>query len=44
LEYYEQNVLHAAIKDALQMGAISFDAIKHREYPRLCVWGSAHAV
>ncbi len=42
LEHYEQNVLHAAIKDALQMGAISFDAIKHlvlcrveRRQPRL---------
>ena len=29
LEHYGQNVLHATIKDALQMGAISFDAIKH---------------
>ncbi len=42
LEHHEQNVLHAAIKDALQMGAISFDAIKHlvlcrveRRLPRL---------
>jgi hypothetical protein len=42
LEHHEQNVLHAAIKDALQMGAISFDAIKHlvlcrveRRQPRL---------
>ena len=42
LEHYEQNVLHAVIKDALQMGAISFDAIKHlvlcrveRRQPRL---------
>ncbi len=29
LERFEMNVLHLAIKDALQMGAISFDAIKH---------------
>ena len=41
-EHHEQNVLHAAIKDALQMGAISYDAIKHlvlcrveRRQPRL---------
>lgn len=42
LEHHEQNVLHATIKDALQMGAISFDAIKQlvlrrieRRQPRL---------
>ena len=29
LERFELDVLHAAIKDALRMGAISFDAIKH---------------
>ena len=29
LERVELDVLHAAIKDALRMGAISFDAIKH---------------
>ncbi len=42
LERFEQNVLHDAIRDALQMGAISFDAVKHlvlcrveRRAPRL---------
>ena len=41
-EHYEKNVLYAATKDALQMGAISFNAIKHlvlcrveRRQPRL---------
>jgi len=29
LERFEINVLHLAIKDALQMRAVSFDAIKH---------------
>ena len=29
LERFELDVLHAALKDALRMGAISFDAIKH---------------
>ena len=29
LERFELDVLHAAIKDALRMGAVSFDAIKH---------------
>ena len=29
LERFEMDVLHIAIKDALQMGAISFDAVKH---------------
>ncbi|WP_432639450.1 IS21 family transposase [Albidovulum sp.] len=29
LERFELEVLHLAIKDALQMGAVSFDAIKH---------------
>ena len=29
LERFELDVLHIAIKDALRMGAISFDAIKH---------------
>ena len=29
LERFEQDVLHIAIKDALRLGAISFDAIKH---------------
>jgi len=29
LERFELAVLHAAIEDALQMGAISVDAIKH---------------
>ena len=35
LERFELDVLHAAIKDALRMGAISFDAIKHL---LLCGW------
>jgi hypothetical protein len=42
LERFEMEVLHNAVKDALQMGAISFDAIKHlvlcrveRRQPRL---------
>ena len=42
LERFEMAVLHLAIKDALRMGAISFDAIKHlvlcraeRRAPRL---------
>jgi hypothetical protein len=42
LERFEQNVLHDAVRDALQMGAISFDAVKHlvlcrveRRVPRL---------
>jgi len=42
LERFEQNVLHDAVRDALQMGAISFDAVKHlvlcrmeRRAPRL---------
>jgi hypothetical protein len=42
LERFDLDVLHLAIKDALQMGAISFDAIKHlllcrveRRQPRL---------
>jgi hypothetical protein len=42
LERFEIDVLHAAIKDALRMGAISFVAIKHlllcrveRRLPRL---------
>jgi len=29
LERFELDVLHVAIKDALKLGAISFDAIKH---------------
>ena len=29
LELFEIEVLHLAIRDALQVGAISFDAIKH---------------
>ena len=29
LERFEMDVLHLAIKDALRMGAVSFDAIKH---------------
>lgn len=29
LERFDLNVLHLAIKDALQMGAVSFDAVKH---------------
>ena len=29
LERFEIEVLHLAIRDALRMGAISFDAIKH---------------
>jgi len=29
LERFEMAVLHSAVRDALQMGAISFDAIKH---------------
>ena len=29
LERFEMAVLHGAVRDALQMGAISFDAIKH---------------
>lgn len=29
LEHHELDVLHSAVKDALQIGAISFDAIKH---------------
>ena len=29
LERFEMEALHNAVKDALQMGAISFDAIKH---------------
>lgn len=29
LEHFELDMLHAAIKDALRMGTISFDAIKH---------------
>lgn len=29
LEHFEMDVLHLAIKDALQMRAVSFDAIKH---------------
>jgi transposase len=29
LEHFEMEELHGAIKDALRMGAISFDAIKH---------------
>ena len=29
LERFEKDVLHLAIKDALQMRAVSFDAIKH---------------
>ena len=29
LEHYELYVLHSAVKDALQIGAVSFDAIKH---------------
>jgi len=29
LEHHELDVLHCAIKDALQIGAVSFDAIKH---------------
>ncbi len=29
LERFEIGVLHLAIRDALRMGAISFDAIKH---------------
>jgi len=29
LEHFEMAVLHNAVRDALQMGAISFDAIKH---------------
>ena len=42
MERFEQNVLHDAVRDALQMGAISFDAVKHlvlcrmeRRAPRL---------
>ena len=42
LERFEMPVLHGAVGDALQMGAISFDAIKHlvlcrveRRQPRL---------
>jgi len=29
LERFEIDVLHLAVKDALRMGAVSFDAIKH---------------
>lgn len=29
LEHHELDVLHGAVKDALQIGAVSFDAIKH---------------
>ena len=29
LEHFELEVLHLAVKDALQMRALSFDAIKH---------------
>ena len=29
LEQHELYVLHSAVKDALQIGAVSFDAIKH---------------
>ena len=29
LERFEAEVLHLAVKDALRMGAVSFDAIKH---------------
>ena len=29
LEHHELYVLHSAVKDALQIGAVSFDAIKH---------------
>jgi hypothetical protein len=29
LERFEMDILHIAIKDALHLGAISFDAIKH---------------
>ena len=29
LERFEPEILHLAIKDALQMRAVSFDAIKH---------------
>ena len=29
LERFELEVLHLAVKDALQMRAVSFDAIKH---------------
>lgn len=42
LERFELDVLHVAIEDALKLGAISFDAIKHlvlcrveRRAPRL---------
>jgi transposase len=42
LERFEMEVLHCAVRDALQMGAISFDAVKHlvlcrveRRAPRL---------
>ncbi len=29
LERFEHEVLHLAVRDALRMGAVSFDAIKH---------------
>ena len=29
LERFEAEALHLAVKDALRMGAVSFDAIKH---------------
>ena len=35
LERFEQNVLHNAVRDALQMRAISFDAARHQVLCRM---------
>ena len=35
LERFEQNVLHNAVRDALQMRAISFDAVRHQVLCRM---------
>ena len=35
LETFSQQEVHAAVKDALRLGAISFDAVKHRVLCRL---------
>ena len=38
LETFSQQELHAADKDALRLGAISFDAVKHLLWARSCAW------
>ena len=38
LETFSQQEVHAADKDTLRLGALSFDALKHLLWARSCAW------